>query len=204
MSEGGQAAPATRVRVRDPERRERILAASAELIAARGYHAVTMADIGEAAGIVGSGIYRHFNGKSEVLAALLEGVMDNLWADAMRIVDAGADPATTLSQLIAAQVDFSIDRRVLVALYLREAATLPPDRGRGLRRMQRRYIEEWVTNLHEARPELNEAEARTLVHAAIGAIQSVVNHDSGLPRGDLAAVLTGVAHACLGLSRMTT
>jgi AcrR family transcriptional regulator len=42
-------------RARDPERREKILRAAAELFAGRGYHAVSVADIGAAAGIVGSG-----------------------------------------------------------------------------------------------------------------------------------------------------
>ena len=51
--------PDTRRR-RDPDRQERILAAAAELAAGRGYHAVGLADIGAQAGIVGSGIYRHF------------------------------------------------------------------------------------------------------------------------------------------------
>jgi AcrR family transcriptional regulator len=48
----------------DPERKvrkERILAEAATLIARRGYLGVNLADIGGAAGIVGSGIYRHFD-----------------------------------------------------------------------------------------------------------------------------------------------
>ena len=66
------------VRTRDPDRRERILRAAAELVAARGFHAVSMADIGAASGIVGSGVYRHFESKSAVLAALLDDGMQRL------------------------------------------------------------------------------------------------------------------------------
>ncbi|WP_370329398.1 helix-turn-helix domain-containing protein, partial [Mycolicibacterium hippocampi] len=54
------------------ERRERILASAAELIAERGYHAVSMADIGIASGVVGPAIYRHFDSKGDLLAALFE------------------------------------------------------------------------------------------------------------------------------------
>ncbi|MBL7499222.1 TetR/AcrR family transcriptional regulator [Frankia sp. CNm7] len=186
-------------RVRDPERRDKILVVAAELIAARGYHAVTMAEIGQAAGIVGSGVYRHFESKAQVLSALLDRTMTELLDDAARVVDAGHDSATTMLLLVRAQVDFSIDHRDMVGLYRREAPTLPADEGRRLRRMQRRYNEEWVTTLGELRPELSDAAAQTLVHAAIGAIQSVVSYDSGLSRPDLVTLLTTAALACLGL-----
>src|ERR1700760_2846810 len=63
MAPSGQPA---RVRVRDPDRKQRILAAAAALGARRGFHAISMADIGAEAGIVGSGIYRHFGSKTSV------------------------------------------------------------------------------------------------------------------------------------------
>lgn len=59
-------------RRRDPDRAERILAAAARLIASRGFHGVGMAEIGAEAGIVGSGIYRHFPSKEAILVALLD------------------------------------------------------------------------------------------------------------------------------------
>ena len=70
------------VRARDPDRREKILAAAGEQFARRGYHAASLAEIGSAAGIVGSGVYRHFTSKSAILVALLEQVMDRLLAEA--------------------------------------------------------------------------------------------------------------------------
>ena len=74
-------------RRRDPRRRQRILSAAAELVAERGYHEVGMADIGAAAGITGSAIYRHFDGKSAVLVAMFDHVIDDLSGEAseMRI-----------------------------------------------------------------------------------------------------------------------
>jgi AcrR family transcriptional regulator len=187
-------------RVRDPERRDKILAAAAELIAARGYHAVTMADIGQAAGIVGSGVYRHFASKAQVLAALLDRTMAALLADATRIIDAGDDSATTIRLLVRSQIDFSIDNKDMVRLYRREASTLPAEDGRHLRRAQRRYNEEWAATLGELRPDLNDAEVAALVQAAIAAIQSIVIYDSGLPRADLVVLLTTAALSCLGLA----
>lgn len=66
------------LRTRDPARKERILAAAADLVARHGYHAVSMADIGAVAGITGAGIYRHFDSKSAVLVALFDRVIDGL------------------------------------------------------------------------------------------------------------------------------
>jgi AcrR family transcriptional regulator len=54
----------THGRTRDPERKARIMGAAADLVARKGYHAVSMAEIGSAAGITGSGVYRHFDSKS--------------------------------------------------------------------------------------------------------------------------------------------
>jgi AcrR family transcriptional regulator len=69
---------AVQARRRDPDRRQRILDAAADLVAARGYHEVGMTDIGAAAGITGSAIYRHFDGKSGVLVTMFERVIDEL------------------------------------------------------------------------------------------------------------------------------
>ena len=82
------------VRTRDPDRRERILRAAAELVAERGFHAVSMADIGAASGIVGSGVYRHFDSKSAVLVALLDEGMERLLAGAAAAVGSGRPEPT--------------------------------------------------------------------------------------------------------------
>ena len=187
-------------RVRDPERRDKILLAAAALIAARGYHAVTMAEIGQEAGIVGSGVYRHFASKAQVLSALLDQTMAALLADAARIIDAGHDSATTMSLLVGSQVDFSIEHSDMVRLYRQEAPTLPVEEGRRLRRAQRRYNTDWAATLGELRPDLNDAQAGALVQAAVAAVQSVVSYDSGLPRTELVPLLTTAALACLGVT----
>lgn len=190
----------TPARVRDPDRKERILVAAAELVARRGYHSVSMADIGAAAGIVGSGVYRHFTSKVAVLVALLERVMERLLSNAADIVLSAADDWTALTALVRDQIDFAIDDRRLLQVYQREIHNLPEEDRRRLRRMQRHYIEEWVHVLTGLRPGLNDVEARTVVHAAIGAIQSVIYYNSGLPRENLAALLARAAHASLGVT----
>jgi AcrR family transcriptional regulator len=185
------------VRARDPDRRGKILLAAGEQFARRGYHAVSLADIGAAAGIVGSGVYRHFASKSAILVALLEQVMDRLLAEAAAIMATEPDGARQLAALVRGQVAFAVDDRYLVRLYQREVHTLPEGDRRRLRRLQRHYVEEWVHLLAELRPGLDDGQARAVVHAAIGAIQSVASYDSGLPRQQQVELLDRAARACL-------
>jgi AcrR family transcriptional regulator len=195
MATAGQQRP----RRRDPERKERILEAAAELISSRGYTAVGMADIGAAAGIVGSGIYRHFPSKSAILAALLAKVMDSLEAVAASIADSATDDQEALTALVRHLVRVTIADRPLMSVYRGETHNLDEEDLRKLRRMQRHYIEEWVSVVAPLRPDLADAEVRMTVHAAIGAIHSILFHNSGLPPERLAELLAAAAHACLGV-----
>ena len=185
-------------RTRDPARKQRILDAAAGLIAEQGFHGVGMVEIGAAAGITGSAIYRHFDSKSAVLVALFDDVIDVLSANTTAIL-AVDDDREALALLVRDQVRFAIDRRPLLQIYGREIHNLPDEDRRRLRRKQRRYLEEWVHLVTELRPDLSDTDARTLVHAAIAAIQSVLNHDPGLPAPRLAALVTDAAVAVLGI-----
>jgi len=192
------AAPASAApRRRDPQRRQRILAAAAELVAERGYHEVGMSDIGAAAGIVGSGIYRHFDGKSAVLVAMFDRVIDDLARVSAEILSRGLEPAQTLKELIAAHVRITLEDRMLMRVYHNEIASLPADDNRRLRRKQRIYIEEWVHVLDVLRPEVDDAAARALVHAGIGAVHSTLFYSSGLPADRLAKLMAAAAEAVM-------
>lgn len=181
-------------RVRDPERADKILAAAQTLFATRGFHEVSLADIGREAGIVGSGVYRHFDGKVAVLSAVLDRSLSALLERAEEILgDDDRPPEETLDALIGNQVDYCLDDRFAVRLYRTEVTALPEEAARRLRRLQCRYISDWVGVLVEVRPELEDVRARALVQAAIGAIHSSVYFRSGLGRETYAQLLTQVA-----------
>jgi AcrR family transcriptional regulator len=182
---------------RGPARRERILSAAAGLLAQRGYHAVSISEIGAAAGVTGPAIYRHFDGKPAVLVALFDRVIDRLLASAASIVAAADDERDALARLVAGQVEFVLTDRELLRVYHSEINNLPAEDRRRLRRKQRLYLEEWVHVLGELRGDLPDNEVRTIVHAAIGSIQSALFYDSGLSPDRLGPVLTAGAHAIL-------
>jgi AcrR family transcriptional regulator len=185
-------------RRRDPDRKERILVAAAALGAARGFDAISMADIGAEAGIVGSGIYRHFDSKTAILVAMADRVMDRLMTRAVEIVSASPDDRQSLSMLVRDHIEVALTDHDALAVYHREVRTLPEEERRRLSRSQRHYTEEWVHVLAPLRPDLADGEVRLAVHAAIGAIQSTLFFHSGLADARLTELLEAMAHGCLG------
>jgi AcrR family transcriptional regulator len=63
-------------------RREEILCAARRCFAEEGFHATSMQDILEAAGLSAGAVYRYFNGKSDLVAAIagenIDSVLDSL------------------------------------------------------------------------------------------------------------------------------
>jgi AcrR family transcriptional regulator len=194
------AAQTSSPRRRDPDRKERILVAAAALGARRGFDAISMADIGAQAGIVGSGIYRHFDSKTAILVAMADRVMDRLMTRAAEIISAFPDGRQSLSMLVRDHIEVALTDRDALAVYHREVRTLPEDERRRLSRAQRHYIEEWVHLLAPLRPDLADGEVRLAVHAAIGAIQSTLFFRSGLADDRLTELLAVMAHDCLGIT----
>ena len=184
-------------RTRDPARKERILQAAADLVARNGFHGASMADIGVEAGITGSGIYRHFDSKAAILVALFERVIDDLLREEREIERAVPDLGRALDRLVAAQVEFVVADRQVAQVYFSEIHNLPEQDRLRLRGKQRRYLEVWVHLLLGLRPELDEGEARVVVHAATGAIQSILFHNSGMSQDRLRTTLTTAARAVL-------
>ncbi len=188
------------LRTRDPARKEKILEAAAELVSRNGFHAVSMADIGYEAGISGSGVYRHFGSKAEILVTLFERAIDDLLREEDVTLQANPDLCEALNLLIAGQVEFVIKNRTLAQVYHNEVHNLPEEDRVRLRRKQRLYLEEWVHLLREIHQGTDDAAARTLVHGAIGAIQSSLFHNVGLNDERLRDLLTRSAQAVLSLA----
>jgi len=185
-------------RTRDPARKERILAAAADLVARNGYTAVSMEEIGDAVGITASAIYRHYDSKVAVLVAMFDRVIDRLLSDGQQIAaDRQAAPRDALLALIDKQIDFVIDDRDVAQVYFREIGNLPEADRRTLRRKQRLYLEEWVHLLTEERSDVDDAKARVLVHCAIGVIQSTLQYSPALAADLLRTVLREAAFAVL-------
>jgi AcrR family transcriptional regulator len=153
-------------------RREEILEIAVRLFAERGYHGVSMDDIGAAAGVTGPALYHHFAGKEAMIAAALAPVSQGLLdGGRSRIADHPDDAAAALTALVEFHVDFALANPAVIALHLHELDRLPDEPRRQIRRLQRLYVEEWV-NVLTALRDLDPAEARVLAHAAFGLMNS--------------------------------
>lgn len=186
----------TVTRTRDPERRGKILSSAADLFGRRGYHSVSMAEIGAHAGISGAGVYRHFDGKATILVALFDEAMDELSEEQERLATS-APGAVDLRHVVEAQVAWVVHRRAIARIWYSQVGNLPPADQERLRDKQRRYLATWARDLRATRPGLSQAEAGVLVRAAVGAIQSALFHHIALDARRLQQLLTAAAMAVL-------
>ena len=179
-------------------RRAEILEIAVQLFATRGYHGVSMDDIGAAAGVTGPALYHHFAGKEAMLAAALNPVSENLLAGGRaRVADHTDDPAAALVALVDFHVDFALANPAVIALHLHELDRLPEEPRREIRRLQRLYVEVWVAALTAMRAELAAAEARILAHAAFGLMNSTPFLSVEVDRARSAALLRTATLAAL-------
>ncbi|WLP90287.1 TetR/AcrR family transcriptional regulator [Gordonia sp. NB41Y] len=158
-------------------KREIILAASISLFAARGFHDVTIEEIGAASGVPASGVYRHFSGKAAILEAAFWRASDRTTACITDALAVSSTPREAIVELVRRYVEVWCGNRDLIMVYASEIGHLEPDRRTALRRQQRINVEEWTTWVVRSRPELGAARARYLVHAALAAISDLVRLD---------------------------
>jgi len=134
---------------------------------------VSMDDIGAAAGVTGPALYHHFAGKEAMLAAALIPVSEDLrTGGGARLAEHADSPEAALSALVDFHVDFALNNPAVIAMHMHELDRLPEEPRREIRRLQRLYVEEWVSALTALRAELSPADARVLAHAAFGLMNS--------------------------------
>ncbi len=170
------------------------------LFASRGYHGVSMDDIGSAAGVTGPALYHHFAGKEAMLVAALIPVSESLLHGGKERVGRHRDDAqAALTDLIDFHVEFALANPAVIALHLHELDRLPEEPRRQIRRLQRLYVEEWVGVLATLRPELDSGEARVLAHSAFGLMNSTPFLGGEVDRERRAALLReATVHALIG------
>jgi AcrR family transcriptional regulator len=178
--------------------RERILAATAQLVAERGFHSVGVSDIGAAAGVSGAALYRHFETKTAILVELFEGAVDGLLRQAVEL-EAGPSgaPGEVLERLIAAHVEFALAERATLAVYARDSHDLPDVDRRRLRRMQRQYVEIWARQVASLRPELGPEAVLARVEAVFGLLNSAPDLARSLDDDVIGPQMRAMAEAAL-------
>src|SRR3954452_20565457 len=180
----------------NPSRREQILRAAAQLFAERGSRSVGVDDVGAAVGVTGPAIYRHFASKDAMLAEMLLRISERLLEGSAEVVAAAGDaPGDQLRALIDFHVEFALDNPALITVQDRDLGSLADADAAQVRRLQRRYVEVWVTVIARLHPAADAATCRARAHAVFGLINSTPHSAGGLDRPAMAALLTTMAWA---------
>jgi len=179
-----------------PSRRAQILEVASGLFARRGFHGVSINDIGAAVGISGPGLYRHFPSKEAMLGQMLVGISERLLDEGRRRTAGLSDPHDVLSALVDWHVEFALDQPALITVQSRDLASVGEADQRRVRQLQRSYVEIWVAAIRDVAPGTDERSARSAAHAVFGLTNSTP-HSARLDRPAMAALLHGMAMAAV-------
>ncbi|WP_232678433.1 TetR/AcrR family transcriptional regulator [Nocardioides sp. R-C-SC26] len=156
----------------EPTRRAQILTTAAELFAGRGFHGVSMADLGAACGISGPALYKHFTSKDAILAEMVVGTSHRLLNVGTERVEAADDPSAAIEALIDWHVDFALRDRALIVVQDRDWESLPAEARDEVRTLQRAYVDLWAGQLIGVDADLSLDAARAQAHVVFGLINS--------------------------------
>ncbi len=176
---------------RSQGRKATIVAAAAELFAAKGFAGTGVDEIGARAGITGPAIYRHFAGKDALLAAVVTDTID-AFAVSEAAVEAGHE------QMAAEAVAVALDGPARLVTYMRERHRLVGDAGEELARAERRLYRPWREAIRAANPGLDADAIALRQRAVLTAMSAVAARPQALarPRLDRLVVESMVAVLC--------
>ncbi|GAB2745046.1 SACE_7040 family transcriptional regulator [Nocardioides pakistanensis] len=181
-------------------RRDQILATAAELFAERGFHGVSVAELGSACGVSGPALYRHFPSKDAMLAEMLVSISEELLEVGRERVREAEGPREALHALVNWHIDFALTNKALIVVQDRDWASLPEDAREKVRELQRRYVELWVDQLRAVHRGLPADRARAMAHAAFGLLNSTP-HSALLSEEEMRGMLEEMALRAVALER---
>ena len=174
------------------DRRSQILDVAARLFAERGFHGVSVGDIGKAVGVSGPALYKHFDSKDAVLAEMLVSISERLLAEGLERVAQADGPEAAIAGLVDWHVEFALAQPSLIVVQDRDWQSLPGAARERVRSLQREYVDLWADQLRRRDPELALDRARAMAHAAFGLINSTP-HSSLLPGSAMHDLLAQMA-----------
>jgi AcrR family transcriptional regulator len=175
------------------DRRQQLLDLAAPLMAERGFHGMSVGDLGAAAGVTAPALYRHFPSKQALLGALLTDISERLLAGGAACVEASSHPGDALQRLVRWHVDFAMSRPDLIRVQDRDFFSMSASDQHEVRRLQRQYVELWVQQVLAAHPSYDENRVRAGIHATFGLLNSTPFSADQLPRPAAEALLRQLA-----------
>ncbi|MFC9994954.1 TetR/AcrR family transcriptional regulator [Nocardia sp. NPDC127526] len=123
--------------------RERIVRAAMELFAEKGFHATSVAEIGDRAGIQRGALYYHIGSKEELLFQIRRNYTQVMLEAATAVSESADEPIVKLRRLIRDHVVLIIQHRHEVTIALRDAGALTPEREADLQELREGIQDCW-------------------------------------------------------------
>jgi TetR/AcrR family transcriptional regulator, cholesterol catabolism regulator len=157
--------------------RDRLLAAAARLFEEKGYGAVTVGEIAQAAQVSRPTAYRHFADKEDMLWVLTEQAGEHVLSIIARVASSSASPSQQIRELVRNHASAFVKHRLVFRLALRTQLELNPVRGKELLEAQRRYLE-FTANVIDAgirQGEFRPVHPKTCAEGLLAMVGSVID-----------------------------
>ncbi len=185
-------------------RREQIIAQAMKLFAQRGFHSVSMDDIGEAVGMAGPSLYEHVAGKTDILVDAYDRAGAMVVAGVANVLATATSADDALAGLVRSYLDVAVEHADLLVTTTREGGALPDGDRPRLARRRRDLHEQWATVLREVRDDLTPADARRLVRVALALAGALAARRRGASLPAVASVPLVLAFLLAGTTDLAT
>jgi AcrR family transcriptional regulator len=181
----------------DMPRREQLLTEAIRLFDERGFGSVSTDEIGEAAGVSGPGIYKHFPSKTDLLVAAIARGGERRQARTASALARATGPRETLILLLQAYTDFALENSHLLGVLISELGNVPEQRRKQSIQVQRDFLALWEGLLEQAAPAPDPAELKITVRSVLAVIDNVARTRRLAARPDAADRLVEIGAAML-------
>lgn len=184
-------------------RRHQLLETALKVFAANGFHATSMDDVAEAAGVTKPVLYQHFRSKRALYLELLDDVGAQLRETIAKASAEAAGPRQQVQAGCAAYFRFVLEHRSAYRLLFGSGARRDEEFADAVRKVEE-GIAETVAGLIEA--DIDDEHRRLLAHGIVGLAEGTtrhwLNHDLDLDPDVLARRMAELAWAGLrGITR---
>jgi TetR/AcrR family transcriptional regulator, cholesterol catabolism regulator len=147
--------------------KQRILKASTELFASKGFDGTSVRDIAEKVGLSVPGMFHYFSSKEEILYEIMTLFMDEAYKKIMEIYSAGIDPIEKLSEICKFYVEQYAGHKHQLTILISERKSLIPGHRQICIKKEREYVKA-LTNLFKELTKRNRL--KTINHSILAFI----------------------------------
>lgn len=183
---------------RPPGRRERILNTATRLFHAQSYHAVGIEEIAAESDTAIATFYQYFNGKAELLQAVLNRGAEGLHYVTNHRLPMAHTPQEAVDTIVCTLIELALGpHQPILAILAADLIYLPDKAREAIQMSEREYIEEWVAAIIAIRPDITAQHARLLARASIGLVTDITQTQTMRNRPGIADELHRLVSAVL-------